>query len=97
MTRRACRKDANHDALCDALRRLGFDVIETWQVGQVLPGFPDALALKPGRVVWCEIKGARGRLTLDEAAFRSAHADAEYIILKTVDDCAALAQSKRSV
>ena len=67
--RRACRKDANHDAIADAFRRLGWQWYDTYQFAQYVPGFPDGMAVKPGAVLLVEVKGKRGRLTDDERTF----------------------------
>ncbi len=71
MPRRACRKDANHDAIADAFRRLGWQWYDTYQVAQYIPGFPDGLAVKPDYALLVEVKGERGQLTEDEAEFHA--------------------------
>ena len=44
---RRCKKDANHDLLVMWHRHLGWDIAETYQLGQYVPGFPDALGVHP--------------------------------------------------
>lgn len=83
--RRACRKDANHDELSDAARRLGWYVVDTYQVAQYIPGWPDAVWAKRGRTVLVEYKTARGQLTQDEALF-AATWPGEWVVVRSVDD-----------
>lgn len=83
--RRACRKDANHDELSDAARRLGWYVVDTYQVAQYIPGWPDAVWAKPDRVVLAEYKAGKAQLTKDEALFAAVWPD-KYVIVRTVDD-----------
>ena len=70
MPRRACRRDANHNALSDTARRLGWLVWDTWQHAQYTPGWPDAVWTGYG-VVFAEYKAKGGRLTDDERQFRA--------------------------
>ena len=83
--RRACRKDANHDEIADAIRLHGWQVYDTFQVAQYLPGWPDLLACREGETVWVEVKTARGRLTADERKFQAVHRG-RYVVLRSVDD-----------
>jgi len=87
MPRRACRKDANHDEIRDALRQLGWDVIETYQFAQYDPGFPDLLCEKRGVIVFVEVKAEGGKLTKDEKAWCLAHKGMRWTILRTVGEC----------
>ncbi len=69
--RRAARTDANHSDVISALRRVGCFVVDTSRLGQ---GFPDAVAMRLGRVHFVEIKdGAKvpsaRKLTPAEAEF----------------------------
>ena len=92
MTRRACRKDAQHDEIRDAFRSLGYHWIETYQVAQYQPGFPDGLACRRGRVLFVEIKAQGATLTADEARMRDTIVGyAEYIVVRSVDDVLAWA------
>ena len=68
--RRACRKDATHDEIRDALRALGWYVLDTWQHAQYTPGFPDLVAICPEATVFVEVKALNGKLTPDESRFR---------------------------
>jgi len=83
--RRACRKDSHHDELSDAARRLGWYVVDTYQVAQYIPGWPDAVWAKRGRTVLVEYKTARGQLTQDEALF-AATWPGEWVVVRCVDD-----------
>ena len=71
--RRACRKDAVHDELVMWHRHLGWDVVETYQLGQYQPGFVDAIGRHPvsGTIVFLEFKSPGGRLTQDEQRFHA--------------------------
>jgi len=44
---RHCRKDAVHDELVMWHRHLGWDIVETYQLGQYQPGFVDAIGRHP--------------------------------------------------
>jgi len=87
----ACKKDDDHDLICDALRAMGWDVIETWQVAQYISGFPDAIACRAGVAIGIEIKSAKGVRTKDERAFALAH-NWEIAIVRTVKDCKLLTE-----
>jgi hypothetical protein len=78
--------DANQAEIADAFRRLGWDVIDTHQCAQYVPGFPDLIAIRDRVVLPIEVKGKRGRLTVDELAFAMAHPEWEPIVVRTVDD-----------
>jgi hypothetical protein len=66
MTRRAARKDKNHNQIADELRQAGFRVLDLYQVGD---GCPDMLVCGHGRQVLVEIKSDRGKLTAQEGLF----------------------------
>lgn len=70
---RRCKKDAVHDELVMWHRHLGWDVVETYQLGQYVSGFPDAIGRHPvsGRIVFFEFKSPRGKLTKDEERFHA--------------------------
>jgi len=93
MPRWACAKDANHDLICEALRAMGWDVIETYQVAQFIPGFPDAMACRNGVAIGIEIKSARGALTEAEREFAVAH-DWMIPVVRTVEDCQKLTEGR---
>jgi len=93
MPRWACAKDKNHDLICDALRAMGWDVVETWRVAQLIPGFPDALACRDGVAIGIEIKSAKGKRTRDERNFAQAY-DWEIAIVRTVEDCQKLTERR---
>lgn len=58
----ARKKDANHDAIREAVRRSGWSVIETYQH----PGMLDMLAARDGITVWIECKMPGAKLTAAE-------------------------------
>lgn len=66
MPRRACRKDAVHDELKSIAEALGWWVLDTFQVAQYIPGFPDQVWVCPSATVFVEIKSPGGKLTPDE-------------------------------
>ncbi len=82
---RAFRKDANHEVIADAFRRLGWQWYDTYQVAQYLPGFPDGMAVKSWCVLLVEIKGERGRLTEEEKRFHSLYAG-PLAVVRTIED-----------
>lgn len=86
--RRACSVDANQGEIVDALRRLGWDVIDAHQFAQECPGFPDLIAARLGVVLFIEVKvGVKG-LTVDEEIFWTRHeAYLPLRIVRTVEDC----------
>ena len=67
---RATKKDRNHNEIRDALRGLGWLVIDSWQHAQYTPGFPDLVAICPEATVFVEVKALNGKLTPDESRFR---------------------------
>jgi hypothetical protein len=69
----ARRTDANHAAIVDAMRRVGFVVLDLSRVGG---GIPDLWVYKAGRAVWVEIKDgskppSKQRLTKAQEAFHA--------------------------
>ncbi len=90
MTRRVCSTDSNQSEIVDALRRLGWDVIDTHGCAQYVPGFPDLVAIRQGQVVGIEVKAPGGRLTVDELAFAMAHPEWVPVVVRTVEDVLAL-------
>ena len=70
---RRCRKDAVHDELVQWHRHLGWDIAETYQLGQYVPGFPDALGVHPIShvTVLLEFKSPDGKLTKAEKWFHA--------------------------
>ncbi len=88
MPRRACRKDANHDAIADTFRVCGWGWIDTWEHAQYTPGFPDGIAAGPGGVVFVEIKGESGSLTDAEETFHwELRAQGfDVVVLESVDE-----------
>lgn len=49
----ARKTDANHKSIADALRRVGFEVVDFSSMGR---GVPDLWACKAGRAIWVEVK-----------------------------------------
>lgn len=92
--RRAAKKDANHDIVCEALEASGWTVIPTFRVGD---GFPDAVIARRGVVIFCEIKDgskvpSAQKLTPDEVRFRELveGAGLPYRIVRSVDEALSL-------
>ena len=77
------RRDSNHKALVTALERLGWAVCDTSQGCQV--GAPDLFIAKGGRVVACEVKAAKGRVSAWQEAFLKAW-PGEVVILRNIQD-----------
>jgi Holliday junction resolvase len=92
--RRAAKVDANHGAITEALRKVGWMVIDMSAVGR---GIPDLWACKAGRALWIEIKdGSKppSRQALTEAQERfhakcKAH-QVEIVTVTSVDDAVRL-------
>jgi hypothetical protein len=89
MPRRDCRKDANHDDVAGAFRQLGWQVLETYQVAQYLPGWSDLVVCKANVVVFVEVKAPGAQLTEDEDRFRQV-LDAYYVVCRGLADVVAL-------
>jgi hypothetical protein len=89
----ATRKDVNQPELVAALRGLGWCVYDTSAVASRanLPGWPDLLCVRAGRVVLVEIKHGKAPLTPDEQTFHAGYAG-EIVVLRTIDDCVRLTQ-----
>jgi len=85
--RRACRKDANHDLVKEALQWRGFTCYDTWQVAQYIPGFPDLLVVKNRRVILVEVKDGNAPLTIAEKRFVAGY-EAPLVIVRSLDDLA---------
>lgn len=88
------RTDANHGDVIETLRAAGWTVRDTSRFGE---GFPDAIAAKPGRVVFVEIKDgskppSKRKLTPDEEKFADllVYGGAEYRILTSADEAGQL-------
>ncbi len=60
------------EAVIQCARLLGWQVYHTWFAGHSAAGFPDLVLVKPPRVVFAELKGARGHLTPAQAAWGEA-------------------------
>lgn len=67
MTRRAARKDENHNQIAAALEAAGAIVFDTSRVGG---GFVDMIAVLPSGQTWLiEVKQPEGRFTVPEVQF----------------------------
>lgn len=92
MPRRVCRRDENHAEIADAFRRLGWAVEDTYQVAQYIPGWPDLVVQRGEAVLFVEVKGPKGKLTLEEQGFRVRHSEV-YRIVRSLDDMMVLMDS----
>lgn len=79
--RRAARVDASQPEIVDALRRCGWEWLDTTRVGC---GFPDGIAWKPGKTRLVEIKTATGKLTPDQEKFHQRVTDVK--IIRSVEE-----------
>ena len=92
--RRACRRDQNMPEVVQALRGLGWQCFDMSAVGvNAVPGFPDLLCVRAGRVVLCEIKHGQAPLTPDEQTFHLCYGGA-LAIVRTIDDCVRLTEGR---
>lgn len=69
--RRAGKVDANHREIADALKRVGFEVIDMSSIGR---GVPDLYVAKGGQSWWLEVKDgskppSARQLTADQLKF----------------------------
>lgn len=62
----AKRVDLNHTEIIRGLRQAGALVLDLHELGH---GAPDCLAAYGGKLTLLEIKGAKGKLTVDECEF----------------------------
>jgi hypothetical protein len=86
--RRAAKVDANHGAIREALRAVGWLVVDTSKV----PAFVDLMAFKASRVELVEVKVKRGKLTPAQQVLHTALARAgvEVKVLRSVEDAVRL-------
>jgi len=89
MPRRACSKDANQDELAETFHRLGWQVIDTHEVAQYIPGFPDMLVVRWPWTLYVEVKTEGEDLNANERAFHQT-LDAPVEVCRTVDDVLAV-------
>ena len=95
--RRSCRKDLNHDEIANAFRKLGWHVLDTYQIGQLIPGFPDlmmCLKCRPGVGALVEVKAPGGKLTPAEAEFHESW-PGPIMIVSSVDEAIAITEKWR--
>jgi hypothetical protein len=82
--RRAAKVDANHGAIREALRAVGWLVVDTSKV----PAFVDLVAAKQGRTEFIEVKVRKGKLTPAQIELHESlqRAGVTVRILRSVDD-----------
>lgn len=86
------RKDANHDAIAEAFRALGWQVWDTYQHAAYTPGWPDLICLRRGRVLFVEVKTPGEALTDAEGFLRDTvlwH-HGEYHVVSTSEEAVAV-------
>lgn len=66
--RRIAKKDDNHNEITEALKRFGFSVFDTHQLGD---DFPDFICARSGITAVVEVKSKRGKLTYGQERFRT--------------------------
>lgn len=64
--RRAAKKDDNHDLITKALKKIGFSILETYQLGEDAPDFVCAFQ---GVTAVVEVKTEKGKLTEGQKKF----------------------------
>lgn len=84
--RLAARKDANHNEIADTFRRLGWSVLDIYQ----LPGTADILVARRGVTIMVEIKDgskppSKRRLTESEREFAETW-EGMHVVVETEDD-----------
>lgn len=93
--RKAGRRDSNHAAIRDGLRKLGHFVVDTAGVGDGVPDlcvYPraawSAIAIALTQPVWLELKAARGKLRESQLAWRgrAAARGLEVRVARTLDE-----------
>ena len=90
------KRDANHGAVLQELRSLGWFVEDTANVGpNAIPGFPDAIAVGFGVTLFCEIKDGWEPLTDAERAFQERFRG-EYVVIRSLDEVKSLTRSYAS-
>lgn len=66
--RRIAKKDDNHNEITEPLKRFGFSILDTYQIGDDCPDFVCARA---GVTAVVEVKSKRGKLTYGQEKFRT--------------------------
>jgi len=85
MPRRACSKDANQDEIAQTFQRLGWQVIDTHEVAQYIPGFPDLLAARWPITLYVEVKMPGEMCTEAEKVFLG-NLCVPWLVCRTIDD-----------
>ena len=93
--RRASKVDANHAAIREYLRGLGWIVFDSSTLGH---GFPDLVISNRGRTVLIEVKDgslppSQRKLTPDESAFFSSWQGEVYVV-ESIEDCYATLEGR---
>lgn len=81
------KRDANHNAIAQALRQVGCRVIDLSHVGD---GCPDLLVGFRGQIVMLELKAERGALTPAEAHFHREWEGLAVAIVRSIEEAVAL-------
>ena len=88
--RYACRKDRNHNEIAEEFQRLLWSWEDTHDVGtNAVPGFPDGIASKRGRVVFVEIKFGNEQQNDKEVKFEQRF-NGDYRVVRTTQDVLAI-------
>jgi hypothetical protein len=88
----AARTDQTHAEVRDALRRLGYTVIDCARVGG---GFPDLMLCgHDGATVLVEVKAKTGKLRASQEKFRD-NWPGRYVVLRSQDEAIQWAQDER--
>jgi hypothetical protein len=66
--RKTAKKDDNHNEITEALKRFGFSIFDTHQLGD---DFPDFICARAGITAVVEVKGKRGKLSYGQDRFRT--------------------------
>ncbi|MCW8966413.1 MAG: hypothetical protein OQK82_06985 [Candidatus Pacearchaeota archaeon] len=66
--RRIAKKDDNHNEITEALKRFGFSIFDTHQIGG---GFPDFICARAGVTAVVEVKSKSGKLREDQKLFKN--------------------------
>jgi Holliday junction resolvase len=96
--RRDCRQDANQPEIVSGLQALGFYVIDCSAVGQLIPGYPDLIAVRRGIVYLVEVKSEDGTLTGEQVILHAQLAAFGVIvhIVRNFDDVLKIAGARRA-
>jgi hypothetical protein len=86
MTRRAAKKDANHNEIAQALEAAGCTVFDCSRFGL---GHPDILCVLPSGRLWLiEVKQESGEFTRDEVSWVARLANENYRVFTSPEQAA---------